>query len=226
MGDDITIRSGAARSHDWTRGPAKWASAGFLAGAALIGLVWVLTAREPAPLIQRSPAIVTIPPEAAGPASVIPPPPPAEATAERQTAPSAPPETTIYPSRVAMLAQIPRDPAPEEPSPAIADADDLYSLLPEPEPEPKPEPASTDPGLASDPEPAPTPEAPFAVRIRVNAATPAELELLPGVGPVIAGRIADNRAANGPFRNLRDLQRVKGIGPKTAERLAPHVRFD
>ncbi len=66
----------------------------------------------------------------------------------------------------------------------------------------------------------------LALRIRLNQAPPAELELLPGIGPVLAQRIADDRARNGPFTSLLDFQRVPGIGAKTAEKLAPHVRLD
>ncbi|GJM17863.1 MAG: hypothetical protein DHS20C14_00760 [Phycisphaeraceae bacterium] len=66
----------------------------------------------------------------------------------------------------------------------------------------------------------------LALRIRVNAAPVAELELLPGIGPVLAQRIADDRARRGGFRSLDDLQRVPGIGEKKAEALTPYVRFD
>ena len=34
-----------------------------------------------------------------------------------------------------------------------------------------------------------------------------------------AGRIVEDRAANGPFASVDDLDRVHGIGPKTVERL-------
>jgi competence protein ComEA len=49
----------------------------------------------------------------------------------------------------------------------------------------------------------------------VNSATVDEMMLLPGVGPVLAERIADGR----PYAKLDDLQRVPGIGGKTFERL-------
>lgn len=55
--------------------------------------------------------------------------------------------------------------------------------------------------------------------ININTASAAELELLPGIGPVLAQRIIADRDANGQFRNLDDLQRVRGIGPRTIERL-------
>ena len=62
--------------------------------------------------------------------------------------------------------------------------------------------------------------------IAVNRAGARALERLPGVGPVLAARIVAERDANGPFRDAADLRRVRGIGVKTAERLAPHLRFD
>ncbi len=62
--------------------------------------------------------------------------------------------------------------------------------------------------------------------VAVNAASLAELQRLPGVGPVLAQRIVDERQAHGAFRSLTDLRRVKGIGPRVAARLAPHVRFE
>ncbi|WP_159448712.1 ComEA family DNA-binding protein [Demequina sp. NBRC 110053] len=49
--------------------------------------------------------------------------------------------------------------------------------------------------------------------VRLNSAGPSELEALPGVGPVLAQRIAADRDANGPFASLDDVQRVSGVGP-------------
>ncbi len=65
-----------------------------------------------------------------------------------------------------------------------------------------------------------------SVRINVNTASAAELDLLPGIGPVYAQRIVEERAANGVFTSVDDLQRVRGIGPKTAAKLEPLVSFD
>jgi competence protein ComEA len=62
--------------------------------------------------------------------------------------------------------------------------------------------------------------------VRVNHATAAELQSLPGVGPVLAQRIVAFRTAHGPLRSAADLERVQGIGTRTAARLAPHLRFD
>jgi competence protein ComEA len=55
--------------------------------------------------------------------------------------------------------------------------------------------------------------APADVPVRVNAATAEELDGLPGVGPRLAQEIVADRARNGPFRDARDLLRVRGIGP-------------
>lgn len=66
----------------------------------------------------------------------------------------------------------------------------------------------------------------IAVRIAVNTASASELDLLPGIGPVYAERIVAEREANGPFTSIDDLQRVRGIGPKTAAKLEPLVSFE
>jgi competence protein ComEA len=62
-------------------------------------------------------------------------------------------------------------------------------------------------------------------RVNVNTADAAELETLPGVGAVLAGRIIDFRTANGPFQQLGDLGEVSGIGPKILAGLAEAVTF-
>ncbi len=72
------------------------------------------------------------------------------------------------------------------------------------------------------PEEAPAPEPPFAV----NLAGADTLVHLPGVGPVLAERIVSSRRDAGPFRTPADLQRVKGIGPKLSQRLAPLLLFN
>ncbi|MBL9031418.1 MAG: helix-hairpin-helix domain-containing protein [Phycisphaerae bacterium] len=63
-------------------------------------------------------------------------------------------------------------------------------------------------------------------RVDLNTATAAELELLPGIGPALAKRIIDYRAAAGRFRSVEDLDNVSGIGPKIMERLRPLVRVE
>lgn len=61
------------------------------------------------------------------------------------------------------------------------------------------------------------------LRIDLNAASPAELEALPGVGPVLAARIAARRAAGEPYRSVEELRGVPGVGDGLVERLRPLV---
>jgi competence protein ComEA len=56
----------------------------------------------------------------------------------------------------------------------------------------------------------------------LNRADTVALQALPGVGPALARRIVEERRT-APFRSVDDLERVKGIGPATLERLRPHV---
>lgn len=46
----------------------------------------------------------------------------------------------------------------------------------------------------------------------LNTATPEQLDDLPGVGPVLAGRIVDWRTEHGGFRSVDQLREVPGIG--------------
>ncbi len=49
--------------------------------------------------------------------------------------------------------------------------------------------------------------------VDINHASAGQLEVLPGIGPVIAGRIVEYRIINGFFSNKEDLLLIKGIGP-------------
>ena len=59
--------------------------------------------------------------------------------------------------------------------------------------------------------------------IDVNRASTDELRALPGIGPVLARRIVEHRRRHGPFLDVASLQRVRGIGPRTVERLGELV---
>ena len=58
-------------------------------------------------------------------------------------------------------------------------------------------------------------------RMNLNAASARLLTQLPGIGPKKAEAVVAYRAEHGPFGSVAELQRVKGIGPKTLETLAP-----
>lgn len=79
------------------------------------------------------------------------------------------------------------------------------------------------------PPPSPTPltaaQAPSGgVRtVNINTATAAELETLPGIGPVYAERIVAYREAHGPFKAPQEIMQVEGIGPACYEKIAPYI---
>jgi competence protein ComEA len=55
--------------------------------------------------------------------------------------------------------------------------------------------------------------------VNINTASASQLETLPGIGPTYAKRIIDYRQSNGGFKSIEEIQNVKGIGPKTFEKL-------
>ena len=54
--------------------------------------------------------------------------------------------------------------------------------------------------------------APDVDPVDINTAGVEELDQLPGIGTVLAGRIIAYREANGPFETVEDLLEVSGIG--------------
>lgn len=68
------------------------------------------------------------------------------------------------------------------------------------------------------------PERQYDFRIDINSASWVEWTQIEGIGEVTAQKIIDDRQAKGPFRSVKDLLRVKGIGPKTLEKMRPFLR--
>ena len=68
---------------------------------------------------------------------------------------------------------------------------------------------------------APTASSPLSL----NSATLAQLDTLPGIGPVMANRIFAYRKLNGPFTLLDDLKKVSGIGDATFAEISKLVRI-
>ena len=62
-------------------------------------------------------------------------------------------------------------------------------------------------------------------RVNLNLATAAELDTLPGVGPVMAGRIIAWRDLNQRFHTIEQLQEVPGIGSKVFKNLKPLIKI-
>lgn len=59
--------------------------------------------------------------------------------------------------------------------------------------------------------------------IDLNTATEENLVLLPGIGPAKAAAILERRERRGGFEAVEELLDVKGIGPKTLEKLRTYV---
>jgi len=55
----------------------------------------------------------------------------------------------------------------------------------------------------------------------INTADYADLLRLPGIGPVLAGRIMEYRDRHGPFIAIDSLVNVSGIGPGKLEKIRP-----
>jgi competence ComEA-like helix-hairpin-helix protein len=79
------------------------------------------------------------------------------------------------------------------------------------------------PAAPPTPSPALGLQAGSAGKLDLNAATPAALDALPGIGPARAASIVQYRAQHGPFRSVEDLGRVPGMGPAALARLRDHV---
>lgn len=63
-------------------------------------------------------------------------------------------------------------------------------------------------------------------KININTAGADELETLPGIGAVYAGRIISYREEHGPFKSLEELVKVKGIGKKRLDKLKPFIKLE
>lgn len=55
--------------------------------------------------------------------------------------------------------------------------------------------------------------------VSLSSASVAELDTLPGIGPVTAQKIVDYRTEHGPFASVDDLDAVPGIGPTRIDQL-------
>ena len=68
-----------------------------------------------------------------------------------------------------------------------------------------------------------TPKQSYQFMVDINKATWPEVAQLPGIGETVARRIVESRETEGPFRRLSDLNRVRGVGKTTLERIKPYL---
>ena len=59
--------------------------------------------------------------------------------------------------------------------------------------------------------------------IDINIADFNQLNSISGIGPTLAEAILDYRKNNGPFQEINDLLKVKGIGKKKLEKIETHI---
>jgi competence protein ComEA len=60
-------------------------------------------------------------------------------------------------------------------------------------------------------------------QVDINHAEWFELAELPEVGETLARRIVESREVNGAFKDNNQLRRVRGIGPRTLEKMMPYL---
>lgn len=60
-------------------------------------------------------------------------------------------------------------------------------------------------------------------KVNINTADEKALDALPGIGPTMAQRIVEYRKQNGPFQQVEDLKKVKGIGAAKFAKLKEKV---
>ncbi|MEN8259281.1 MAG: ComEA family DNA-binding protein [Pseudomonadota bacterium] len=59
----------------------------------------------------------------------------------------------------------------------------------------------------------------FAAALNINSATAEQIaETMTGIGPAKAEAIVKDREANGKFKSVEDVSRVKGIGTATIDK--------
>jgi len=63
----------------------------------------------------------------------------------------------------------------------------------------------------------------FSIKVSINESDEDDLVALPGIGPSTAGKIIKYREEFGKFNSIDELMNVKGIGPKTFEKLKEFI---
>jgi len=64
----------------------------------------------------------------------------------------------------------------------------------------------------------------FGLPISLATASADDLELIPGIGPKTARALIEYRDRTGPIQRIGQIIDVRGIGPKTLEKIAPYIR--
>ena len=59
--------------------------------------------------------------------------------------------------------------------------------------------------------------------ININTASAADLQRLPGIGAKTASRVIEYRQKNGPFKKVEELMNVRGVGEKSFLKLKGQI---
>jgi len=59
--------------------------------------------------------------------------------------------------------------------------------------------------------------------VNLNTATSEQLQQVPGIGPVTAGKILQMRKTYGPFKSVDDLLAIRGLGAKRLEKMRKYL---
>ena len=65
-----------------------------------------------------------------------------------------------------------------------------------------------------------------AISVNVNTATAEQLQQVKGIGPKTADKIVDYRENHGQFSTLDELRNIKGIGEKSLEKMAQFMTLE
>jgi competence ComEA-like helix-hairpin-helix protein len=59
--------------------------------------------------------------------------------------------------------------------------------------------------------------------VNLNTATSEELQQVPGIGPVTAGKVLQMRKSYGSFKSVDDLLAIRGLGAKRLEKMRKYL---
>jgi competence ComEA-like helix-hairpin-helix protein len=59
--------------------------------------------------------------------------------------------------------------------------------------------------------------------VNLNTASSAELQQVPGIGPVTAEKILQARKSYGKFKSVNDLEAIRGIGPTRLDKMRKYL---
>ena len=66
----------------------------------------------------------------------------------------------------------------------------------------------------------------FNDKVDINTADVEQLQIIEGIGQVLAEQIVEYRTQNGRFQNLHELLEVSGIGEKTLTKIKPYLTVE